>query len=91
MGDGFHHVPIYKVFCHILEPEQMDCKEKVHLLGMDGTLKSKTPSEIFYLPQVLPCRQGLHHGWGRSSEPKSFGRSPTVTGISDIAAIFLLL
>lgn len=51
MGDGFHHVPVYKVFCRILEPEQMDCKEKVHLLGMDGTLESKTPSEIFICPR----------------------------------------
>lgn len=47
VGDGFGHVLIYKVSCHILEPGQMDCKEKVHLLGMDGALGSKMPAEIF--------------------------------------------
>lgn len=35
MGDGFGHIPIYKVFCHILGPEQMDCGTEVHLLRMD--------------------------------------------------------
>lgn len=54
MGGGFGHVPVYKVFCHILEPEQMDCREKVHLLGMHGALESKMPSEIFICHRCCP-------------------------------------
>lgn len=47
VGDGFGHVPIDKVFCHIPGPEQMDCKKKVHFLRMDVALERKIPTGIF--------------------------------------------
>lgn len=53
---------MYKVFCHILEMNQIDYKEKVHLLWMDGTFSNKMSLDRFYLTQKLPYSQGLQDG-----------------------------
>lgn len=47
MEDGFGNIPIYKVFCHFLEMDQIDYKEKVHLLWMDGAFWNKMSSDRF--------------------------------------------
>lgn len=62
MEDVFGHIPMYKVFCHILEMNQIDYKEKVHLLWMDGTFSNKMSLDRFYLTQKLPYSQGLQDG-----------------------------
>lgn len=38
MEDVVDYIPVYKVCCHILDMDQIDYKEKVHLLWMDDTL-----------------------------------------------------